>query len=729
MRSRALAALKEQRWQDAADCYRVLLDQADAGGTGLTASELADAAANQGAVLRKLGRSQDAFQHYQRWLSKFPQHTTLRLNGINCLVELGQSELARAWIDAGLKLTPGDIGLRQVQAQMLLRLGQPQQARRLLDQLTRDAPQKPGIWLDLSLACHRMVDRTAALAACQQASRLDPLNAGAWSNQINLLKELGQLEAAGQLADGLTPALRQHCDVRRALADLHMEQQLMAEAEAELQELCRMQPQVAGHWLNRAACLRHLKHFVAASDSLKRGLRWSPGDRQLQESLGHCLAEIGQAERGLRLLRQAFAWDHTLSDSSHTSLQFLGAGYGLIADAERRDLARAWEQRKQRQGVGPLWSDRIREPLAGRRLRIGYFSADLCDHPVGRFLLPLLKGHDRSRVEVFGLHCGPHRDGQTDALRQCCDHWQDLRFGSDLEVARQVADLNLDVLIELGGFTGLSRLGVVVHRPAPVQLSYLGYFAPTYLGAIDGWIGDAELFSRLSPIDHQAHRLIALEGGYMACRELDLPAAERAQDAAMPLRFGSFNHSRKLSSAAVALFCQVMAAVPHAELVLKSVSFIEPAERDRVTRLFTAAGLQQQRLRVLPWVEGRHNHLACYGQVDVALDPLPYGGATTTCEALLMGVPVVSLRGAGMVGCLSTSVLAAAGCSPWIADNETHYVAIARQLAKQGPRQAPTRQQLREQVQRSALGNGHRLAHALEEQCQTLAAAALQRLR
>jgi predicted O-linked N-acetylglucosamine transferase (SPINDLY family) len=121
--------------------------------------------------------------------------------------------------------------------------------------------------------------------------------------------------------------------------------------------------------------------------------------------------------------------------------------------------------------------------------------------------------------------------------------------------------------------------------------------------------------------------------------------------------------------------------------------------------------------------------MACYGQVDVALDPLPYGGATTTCEALLMGVPVVSLRGAGMVGCLSASVLAAAGCSPWIADNETHYVAIAQQLAQQGPRQAPTRQQLRDQVQCSALGNGQRLAHALEKQCQALAAAALQRLR
>ena len=157
-----------------------------------------------------------------------------------------------------------------------------------------------------------------------------------------------------------------------------------------------------------------------------------------------------------------------------------------------------------------------------------------------------------------------------------------------------------------------------------------------------------------------------------------------------------------------------MAAVPEAELVLKSISFVEQEEQARIRALFTAAGLASERLILLPWMEGRSAHLDCYREIDVALDPLPYGGATTTCEALAMGVPVVSLAGLGMVGRLSASVLQHAGCGAWIADTTEGYVAIAQQLAATGPRRRDQRQDLRQQVLTSDLGNGPRLAQELE---------------
>lgn len=732
MRTRALAALRASRWQEAAEIYARLLEQAsqppiDSQDFGYQDHAFADDATNFGALLRQLGRSQDAFSHYQQWLRRCPHHLPLRLNGINCLIELNELPLAGQWIDAGLELQPSHLELLQARARVWLREGQLAAARHLLEQLTQTHPQQLASWLELSLACHRLGDRPAALAASQRATAIDPQSAGGWGNQITLLKELGRLEDAATVLDALPPSLRPHPDVRRAAADLWMEQQLMAEAEAELAELCQLQPQEPGHWVNRAACLRHLKHFVAAAGVLKTGLRWAPHNLQLQESLGHCLAEIGQAERGMAHLRRCLPWDDRLSDSSHASLQFLGAGYGTISPSERRELAQAWERRKQAEGVGPLWADRIREPLAGRRLRVGYLSADCCNHPVGRFLLPLLQHHDHTNVEVWGLSCGPHQDNVTDALKACCDHWLTLRFGSDLEIARLMADQQLDVLVELGGFTGLSRIGAMVHKPAPVQLSYLGYFAPTYLTAIDGWIGDAELFGQLNPIDRLAHRLVEVEGGYMAYAEADLPPPERVDGA--PFRFGSFNHSRKLSRRAVELFCAVMAAVPEAELVLKSVSFIEAAERQRIRQLFSAAGLEPERLLVLPWVEGRSQHLASYSQLDVALDPLPYGGATTTCEALAMGVPVVTLAGEGMVERLSASILAAAGLGGLIASSGPTYVAVAQELADQGLRTAAERLALRRQLLESPLGDGQRLARALEQRYRALASEALQALR
>ena len=164
------------------------------------------------------------------------------------------------------------------------------------------------------------------------------------------------------------------------------------------------------------------------------------------------------------------------------------------------------------ESYGPLWPDLLLEPSKGRRLRIGYLSADFCNHPVGRFLLPILKHHDRKKFEVWGINCGPHQDWISEHLQNECEHWLDCRFQSDVIAARIISDLRLDVLVELGGYTSGSRLGILVHRPAPIQLSYLGFPAPTYLSCIDGWLGDEMLFGGLSPTDQTAHPLLKSRG-------------------------------------------------------------------------------------------------------------------------------------------------------------------------------------------------------------------------
>ena len=163
-------------------------------------------------------------------------------------------------------------------------------------------------------------------------------------------------------------------------------------------------------------------------------------------------------------------------------------------------------------------------------------------------------------------------------------------------------------------------------------------------------------------------------------------------------RFGSFNHARKLSDATIDLFCAVMMACPNSELVLKSISFHEEAEQSRIRRRFERAGLDPKRLILLKSIEGGINHLQLYSQMDVALDPIPYGGATTTAEALWMGVPVISLKGKGMVGRLSASLLNYSGCEEWIANNIDSYVNIAKKLAAQGNRSSIKRMLLRNKL-------------------------------
>ena len=706
----ATDAVRAQAWKchqngahgEAERLYRDLLNQQP---------EESDAA-NLGALLRGQGRLKEAHQHYQLWLPRFSSSVNLALNATNCAIEAGALSDAQQWLEQGLRSHPQEQSLRQAQARLLQAQGQGELAATQLEELCRHAPQDPSVWLDLGLARHRLEQRDRALEAFREAGRLTPNDPRAAANQITLLQELGRWQDAEQLIANLPADVRQSSQVRGAVAHLLMERQLLVEAASEFAALCSVEPQQPLHWLNRTACLRQLKHGMAALAVAKQGMVLHPQHQDLRQALAQCLADVGRHQQALALLEPDQPARGPLSSQLLFSLQFLGAGYGLVGAQQRAELAQQWEQNQQQKGVGALWGDRLRPPVQGRPLRVGYLSADFCNHPVGRFLLPVLEAHNPAAVEVVGLSCGPHQDAVQAQLQRHCQHWVNLRHATDLEAARLVSDLQLDVVVELGGYTAGSRLDILCHRPAAVQLSYLGYFAPTYLSCIDGWIGDAVLFGGLNAVDRQAQALLLVEGGYMAYRDPALPEPQRG--AAKRFRFGSFNHARKLSRQAVELFCGVMAAVPEAELVLKSISFVEQEEQARIRALFTAAGLASERLILLPWMEGRSAHLDRYREIDVALDPLPYGGATTTCEALAMGVPVVSLAGAGMVGRLSASVLQHAGCGAWIADSTEGYVAIAQQLAATGPRRQDQRQDLRQQVLTSDLGNGPRLAQELE---------------
>ena len=486
------------------------------------------------------------------------------------------------------------------------------------------------------------------------------------ANRITILKDLGRFDQAEKLLRQLNNEQQLQTDVVQATAGLWMAQNKLVEATRLFQYVCLKKPRMASYWLNWAAALRGIRHTVAPYRVLQRGLCQDPGNKDLQEAIQQILSEMARPEAAARCNELWPLPNKQLKASYMFSRQFLGIGTAASDSRELADQARSWEDQVQKQNLGPLWPDSILEPLEGRKLRVGYLSADLANHPVGRFLLPVLKNHDRERFEVWALSCGSHDDWITNHIRQSVDHWVDLRFGTTAQCARMLADLQLDVIVELGGFTSNSRIELLCCKPAPVQLSYLGYPGPTYLHCIDGWLGDSVLFEQLNPIDRSAHPLIELEWGYMVFDTGgELPKPKRT--AGKHFRFGSFNHARKLTQPTIDLFCQVMAANPEAELALKSISFCEAAEQQRIRKRFEQAGLESERLILLDWVEGGLNHLQRYSEIDVALDPIPYGGATTTAEALWMGVPVVALAGEGMVGRLAASLLIHGGKEKWVA--------------------------------------------------------------
>jgi len=554
-----------------------------------------------------------------------------------------------------------------------------------------------------------------ALKAFEKANQIDPTDLEIISNRITVLKDLGDFDNAELLITGLSPEKQLHIDIAQATAGLFMAQNKLVEATYLLKRICEERPHQGNYWLNWAAALRGLRWTVAPYRILQRALCYEPQNEDVQEALIQILAEMGKNKESQRCLKIWHKNESKIKDTYLFNRQFLGIGTSENDSASLAKQARRWEERCQSKAVINLWKDIIQVSPHNRKLKVGYLSSDLANHPVGRFLLPILSNHNKNVVEVWALNTGSHSDWITDHIRDRVDHWIDLRFLSGCESARIIGDLGLDILVELGGFSADSRLEILCHKPAPIQLSYLGYPGPTYLKCVDGWIGDKILFEQLNPIDRSAHKLIEIEGGYMVFDSGgELPIPQRS--AGKHFRFGSFNHARKLTEQTISLFCEVMAANPEAELALKSISFGEPAERLRIRQRFEQAGLEPERLILMEWVKGGLNHLKMYSEVDVALDPIPYGGATTTAEALWMGVPVVALAGQGMVGRLSASLLTYGNQKQWVARTKKHYIKIASGLANQGPRSETIRYNLRRTLEQSPLADGRRLSQELERQ-------------
>ena len=669
-------------------------------------------AINLGALLRSTGRQLAARVHYHRWIGAYPQSLHLRLNAANCLRDLddaaGSLEVLEPLIRDSVNGQKKEV--LQSLAKSLLELNRLKEAHELLKKLVQENPEVIEVWLDLGVCCCKLSLLSESLEAFDRAQAINPKDLRATSNRITVHKELGSIEHAEAIWNGLDNIEKEDSDIMTAQAGLLSAQRKFKEASEVNMKLVEECPRQSMHLLNLSANLRGIKQMQASHKVLQKGLKLEPNNDDFQQAYAQSLAERGQQEKAMPLLKNIINKGLATKDSFIFNLQFLGSGYRLIEASQLRELAIEWEKLKC--GSGFLWPDYLLEPLGGRRIRVGYLSGDFCNHPVARFMKPILENHNRDQYEIWGINASPSKDMMHDFLKGNCEHWLDIVHLPDDIAARLIADLRLDVIVELGGFSCDSRLAVLARKPAPVQLSYLGYFAPTYMKSITGWIGDEILFDGLNEVESKAHKMLNIKGGYMAYAAVE--TVELGHNNKTNFCFGSFNHARKITQKTVELWMEVLNKTVGANLVLKSISFGELEERERVKQIFLKNGLQENRLTLLEVASGSENHMKLYREIDVALDPIPYGGATSTCEALWMGVPVVCMAGEGMVGRLSASVLMGAGCKEWIGYSKQDYVDIAVELASEGKRNIAMREELRQKLKDSDLNNANRLCRELE---------------
>ena len=355
-------------------------------------------------------------------------------------------------------------------------------------------------------------------------------------------------------------------------------------------------------------------------------------------------------------------------------------------------------------------------PRPKARLRVGYVSADLRDHSVARFVEPIFASFDREAFDVVAYASVARADRVTEHLRSLVTEWRDVRGLSDADLAERIRQDGIDILVDLGGHSADGRLGAFARRPAPVQVTYLGYPNTTGLAAVDYRLTDARADP---PGDADAlcvEKLVRLP----ECAWCYAPG-DGAEDAPPPfeaagqITFGAFNDLSKVRPDVMALWAEILREVPGARLLIKAKSLQDPALAREVRAFFGRRGIDEARIEARGWTRDRAQHLALHAKVDVGLDTSPYHGTTTTCDALWMGVPVITLAGETHVSRVGVSLLAAVGLSDLVARSPEEYVALAVRLAGDRARLGELRRTLRGRVVGSRLGGARAFARALEE--------------
>jgi len=566
----------------------------------------------------------------------------------------------------------GEVLADAVRLQEAGRLGEAEAALRRAIALAPDhaeAHARLG-WVLGGLARH-----DEAIAAQRRAIEIQPRFAGAWSN-------LGvALQAKGD-HDGALAAMQHALTLDDGIAECHVNiglewqaRGMAAQAARSLRRAAALDPGLVQAWTNLGIALQEAGDVRMALAASRRALGMSPGDR---------------AARSNALMTAQYDGEIAMAALRHAAVQAAPA-FG----AER-----------------PLPSRR-RDP--GARIRVGYLSADLWSHPVGWMAARALVAHDRHAFEVHCFADHAVDDAVSREIRAGVEHWHGVRGLDDESLRAFILARGIDVLVDLAGHTAGSRLAVFAARAAPVQLAWLGYAASTGLATMDGvLVGEA-----LAPPGAEAafsEPLVRLPRLHFTYRPPDGAPPVSPPPAARTgtITLGSFNNPAKIGRETIAAWAAAMAAVTGSRLVLKWRSLADAESAQRVRRRFAIRGIDPARIEV----RGPSPHaamLAEYGDVDIALDSFPYGGGLTTCEALWMGVPVVTMPWLRPLSRQALAVLEAIGLPDLVARTPREFAAIVARLAADAGRRAALRDGLRERMRASALFDGRSLAAALEQ--------------
>ncbi len=589
------------------------------------------------------------------------------------------------------------------------------EAERLYRRIAVIAPDHAGARHLLGVLAHQTGRREVALGHIAKAITLDCEIALFHSNLGAVHKDAGDADLAAKNYRRALILQPNHADALSNLGDaLWITGHGEAAVAACRRALSLLQNHLQAHF-NLANCLRSIGKLADAVTSYRRAIAIRPDYLEAICNLAIALMEQGRPIEAAACGEQAI----TLQPDCRIAHNNLLMALHYDADATGEQLLAA-ARRFGRTFSSSSIATFARNGSSHRRLRVGYVSGDFRKHPVGYFLARILPAHRRSFVEIFCYSNSALTDAMTERLRAASDHWRSLVGRTDEDAEKLIRADGIDILIDLSGHTSGNRLSLFARKPAPIQASWLGYYGTTGVPAIDYVIMDATAVPR-GDDRFYSEAVVRLPNGRFCYDPPDDAPAIMGPPCILgrPLTFGSFNNTAKIGTAVIGLWSSLLAAAPGSRLILKWETLEDQAARRRLTEAFWREGVDETRLDL----RGKSTHrrmLAEYGDIDIALDPFPFGGGLTSCEALYMGVPVITLQGDRPASRQAAGFLSQLDMADLVAESPADYILRALQLAADADRLTELRQSLRSRMLASSLCDGPLFAAGLEAAYHTM---------
>ncbi len=648
----------------------------------------------------------------------------------------GEAETA---LRKAVLLRPSDPHYLSYLSVALRERGEPRAAEDYARQAIAIDANQPSYWVNLGAALRDQRRPSEAAETFRRSLALDASQAAAWQALAAALQESGELDAAQEAFErSLTLAPGGEATVDCAY--LHCLRGHPHEAIGLLANFLQRASHAPYAWIVLAHALKLAGENVRAEAACREALKLAPHTHQARHQLAELMSNRWAFSEAEAEARQLVADDPAYAPGWAVLGLILGAS-AQQTEAEQA-LRRATEldpiqhyssrllcslqyadevDPKQLKRTHEEWAT-SRAPIAtvtvptaassSQKLKLGFVSADFGQHPIAFLALSALEQLNRSECSIVCYSDGTTDDAYTERFRAVSSAWRNVCGESDQQVANLIAQDEVDVLFDLAGHQG-NRLGVFQRRPAPVQITWLGYVGTTGLEEMDYLLADRH-HVREGEETHFREAVLRMPDGY-CCYQ---PLADAPQVTPLPalrkdfFTFGSFNHTAKLSPSILTAWAEILERVPDSRLLLRYGGLNDLGLQQRILRHFVERGIARERVRFAGWGPCREI-MQEYCQIDLALDTQPYSGGLTTCEALWMGVPVVTWPGKTFAGRHATSHLTTAGMPQFIADSREGYIDLAVTWASRTGQLATIRSTLREQMRSSPLCNAPHFAHNL----------------